>query len=223
MHRLFKKSRVFETTLRGRSVRAFAGVVLAAATLLFSAAPARAQSIVKQPGNHERYSLELDPHLVAQYADLPFTDAGVGLGMRFSIPFVHNGPISTINNNIGISFGLDWVHFGDDGICNTYGYTQLYPNTCSANELWFPVAAQWNFFLTRVISVFGEFGLSPHWSSWGYAGPCAGGGTCEYHTSHLDMFEPVVWGGGRFLFSRKLGMTVRLGWPYISVGMSILL
>lgn len=192
---------------------------LVTALLLLVATPAAAQSIIKQPGNHTNYSLELDPHIVAQYADVPFSNGGLGLGVRFSIPFVQNGPITTINNNIGISFGFDWVHFWDDGVCNHY--TQFYPETCSATELWFPVAAQWNFFLTRVISVFGELGLSPHWASWGYSGPCDAG-TCEYHTSHTDFFEPVIWGGGRFLFGRSAGMTVRLGWPYISVGASIL-
>ena len=198
--------------------------VLATGAALLSSTPAHAQSIVKQPGNHPNYGLELDPHLVAQYADLPYTSAGVGVGVRLSIPFVQNGPISSINNNIGITFGMDWAHFGDDGLCHGYGYAPYYPETCNANELWFPVAVQWNFFLTRIISVFGELGLSPHYTSFGYDGPCdpAVGGTCAYRTHNLDLFEPVFWGGGRFLFSRSVGLTVRLGWPYISVGASIL-
>jgi hypothetical protein len=196
---------------------------LATTTFLLFAAPAHAQSIIKQPGNHPDYGLELDPHLVAQYADVPYTNAGIGVGMRFSIPFVKNGPITTINNNIGISFGLDWAHFGDDGLCHGRGYAPFYPNTCNGDEVWFPVTAQWNFFLTRIISVFGEFGLAAHYTSWGYDGPCdVGGGNCTYHTHNLDLFEPVFWGGGRFLFSRKAGLTVRLGWPYLSVGASIL-
>jgi hypothetical protein len=203
-----------------------AGLFCACATtsLLLVAAPAHAQtSVIKQPGNHPNYAFELDPHLVAQYGDLPYTDAGVGVGVRFSIPFVKNGPITTINNNIGISFGVDWAHFGSDNICNGRGAAPFFPNSCSADEVWFPVTAQWNFFLTRVISVFGEAGLAAHYTSWGYEGPCQnGGGTCDYHTHNLDLFEPVFWGGGRFLFGRMAGMTVRLGWPYISVGASIL-
>jgi hypothetical protein len=35
--------------------------------------------------------------------------------------------------------------------------------------------------------------------------------------------DAVFFAGGRFLFSDNLGLTVRLGWPYASVGMSILL
>jgi hypothetical protein len=159
---------------------------------------------------------------LAQYGNLPYTNDGLGVGVRFSVPFVHNGPISTINNNIGMSFGLDFVSFGYDGQCNGRGNPDFYTSDCSATELWFPVTAQWNFFLTKIISVFGELGLSAHYARWNYEGPCNSGGDCRFHASYLNLFEPVLWGGGRFLFSRNAGLTVRLGWPYISVGASIL-
>jgi hypothetical protein len=189
--------------------------VLVLAALISVATPARAQSIIKQPGNHTPYGLELDPHLLAEYGNTPYADGGFGLGLRFSIPFVHNGPVPQINNNIGISFGIDWAHFGSDGRCNG-------ADSCSADELWFPVTGQWNFFLTKIISVFGEFGLAANYTHWSSEGPCGNGGTCNYGSSHVDLFEPVAWAGGRFLFGRNAGLTVRLGWPYISVGASIL-
>src|SRR5262245_31213195 len=73
---------------------------------LFSSRTASAQ--IKQPGAHPDYSLELDPHLVIQHAHGPFfDDEGIGFGLRASIPFVRNGPIPQINNNMGISFGGD--------------------------------------------------------------------------------------------------------------------
>jgi len=195
---------------------------LAFATLSWFATPARAQSIIKQPGDHPNYGFELDPHILAQYGNLPYTDDGFGLGVRFSIPFVHNGPITTINNNIGISFGLDAVFFGGDNFCNGRGNPDFAPTGCGATELWFPVTGQWNFFLTPIISVFGEVGLAAHYARWNYSGPCNGGGDCTYHSSYLNLFEPVFWGGGRFLFGRSAGLTVRLGWPYVSVGASLL-
>ncbi len=195
---------------------------LAFATLAWFAAPARAQSIIKQPGNHPNYGLELEPHVLAQYGNLPYTNDGFGLGLRLSIPFVQNGPISTINNNIGISFGFDAAFFGNDAPCDGRGNPDFYVDNCGATELWFPVTAQWNFFLTRIISVFGEVGLSAHYARWDYSGPCNAGGDCTYHASYLNLFEPVIWGGGRFLFGRNVGLTVRLGWPYISVGASFL-
>jgi len=190
-------------------------------TLLACSAPAGAQ-IIKQPGNHPNYGFELEPHLLAQYTRTPFADDGIGVGLRASIPFVHNGPVPKINNNIGISFGMDFVHFGYDGVCNGRGYVYFYADNCSAYELWFPVTGQWNFFLTPVISVFGEFGLAARYSRWEYTGVCVNGGACDAHASNLDLFEPVLWGGGRFLFAKSAGLIVRLGWPYVAVGASIL-
>jgi hypothetical protein len=189
---------------------------------LLVAGPLKAESIIKRPGDHQSYAFELDPHLLAQYSRLPYGGEGFGLGLRFSIPFVHNGPVPKINNNIGISFGMDFATFGDDGRCHGYGNPDFFTDHCGATTLWFPVTGQWNFFLTPVISVFGEFGLAARYSRWWYEGPCNNGGDCSYSAHQTDFFEPVFWGGGRFLFGKTAGLTVRLGWPYISVGASIL-
>jgi len=81
---------------------------------------ARAQSIVKQPGNHANYTVEIEPHLAFQWADRIGAGDGLGAGARFNIPFMHNGPISTINNSMGITFGLD-LTFGDGGAGWCYG------------------------------------------------------------------------------------------------------
>ena len=61
-------------------------------------------------------------------------------------------------------------------------------------ELWFPVAMQWNFWLTRVISVFGEPGFAVVHRRWDddlYCG--AGPGLCDNDDTD---FEFVFWGGG---------------------------
>jgi len=93
------------------------GVFLALLCLFF-AHDAGAQ--IKQPGAHADYSLEVDPHLVVQHARGPFfDDEGLGLGLRLSIPLVRNGPIDTINNNMGISFGGDIAFFGTDFGCRS--------------------------------------------------------------------------------------------------------
>ena len=78
---------------------------------------------------------------------------------------------------------------------------------------------QWNFFLTDVISVFGEPGIAISNYSW-ESDFCDGPG-CE--GSDTD-FEPFVfWAGARFLLGDTVGIVVRLGTPYISVGVSFLL
>jgi hypothetical protein len=188
----------------------------------FALAPVAAAQI-KEPGNHPDYRFELEPHLVAQYDRTPYyNDAGVGVGLRVAIPFVKNGPVPSINNNIGITFGMDFVYFGDDDGCRRLGGQPYFPDRCNGSNLWFPVTGQWNFFLTPVISVFGEFGLAVQYVHRGFTGVCPDGTTCTSHSNDLNPVEPVFWGGGRFLFGRTAGLTVRLGWPYISVGAAIL-
>ena len=76
-----------------------------------TAKEARAQeSIIKRPGDHPNYSIEIERHLLAALF-LTRAGDGVGLGGRFTIPIVKNGFISSINNNVGIGFGLDWAHY----------------------------------------------------------------------------------------------------------------
>lgn len=210
----------------------FCRVLLTSLQVLTLCGVAEAAGIIKEPGQHPHYTVELEPHFVLTWNWLPHSSQdGLGIGVRASIPLFHNGPIDTINNNMAITFGLDWAH--SSGYCGPPGrpppgyppdYYYYYDNNnCSANSYWLPVALQWNFFLTDVISVFGEPGLAIVHDRWSQLDPCPpGGGFCEYGHSETSIF-PVLWGGARFLFSDKVGVTVRLGVPSISAGLSILL
>jgi hypothetical protein len=184
--------------------------------------PALAGAQIKQPGAHQRYGVELDPHVLIQHSDLPVGDEGYGFGFRASIPFMHNGPIGRINNSIGISFGADFAFFGDEDVCRRRG-ADFFVEDCDAMSVWIPVTAQWNFYFSKVVSVFGEPGLAFQYESWSLDGPCNTGGDCSIDESDVDPIEPTFWVGGRFLFADRFGLTVRLGYPSMSVGMSILL
>ena len=199
--------------------------------LLALCATAEAAGIIKEPGKHPHYSVELEPHFVLTWNWLPHhSQDGIGVGIRASISLFHNGPIGTINNNMAIAFGLDWAH--SSAYCGPPGrpppgyppnYYYYYDYNCSANSYWLPVALQWNFFLTDIVSVFGEPGLAIVHDRWSQLAPCPPGGAfCEYGHSDTTVL-PVLWGGARFLFSDTLGVTVRLGVPSISAGLSILL
>jgi hypothetical protein len=168
--------------------------------------------------------VELEPHALVQWVDEPFGDAGFGLGFRAAIPFFHNGPIQKINNNMGIGFGLDWAHFGED---NCYwgpfrpgpGFVGYYE--CSGNQIWFPVYMQWNFFLTDIISVFGEPGFAVRHESLDFGGVVCGPGIdCDRSNTRVRL---IFEGGGRFLFGETIGLTVRIGYPFLTVGASFLL
>jgi hypothetical protein len=164
--------------------RFFAGAVALGA--LAVSAPARAdEMVIKFPGLHPSYIFEAEPHaLLAPYADwLP------GVGFRGTVRVLHNGFIPSINNSIGVGFGADWV---DKGV-------------------WIPVVMQWNFWLSRRWSVFGEPGVSIR----------AGEGLKGKHDDHLGILG--LWAGGRFHFTDRVTLTMRVGRPTFSVGVSFLL
>jgi hypothetical protein len=197
-------------------------VIGSSAALLLSFLPALASAQIKRPGAHPKYSVELEPHLVVDWDDHHWDDDLLGVGLRATIPFLDNGPISSINNNMGIGFGLDWAHSNDAG-CGWWWWDRKYrwAGDCSADVFLLPVVVQWNFWLTPIISVFGEAGLEiERWSvSWDDPG-CPG--DCDRSKTEIN---PVFWGGGRFLFGADstVGGVVRIGWPYLSLGVGILI
>jgi hypothetical protein len=199
------------------------GMAALAAAALWSG---DASAQIKQPGAHPQYSVEIEPHLLLQWANRPWGNEGWGPGVRVNVPLMHNGPIDTINNNMAIGFGFDWAHFGD--LCR-YWWGRRWNDRprdldCSADVFWFPVVLQWNFWLTPVISVFGEPGLAIEHTRFRWEAYCEGSvtRTCDYDGSDTDL-ELVFWGGARFMFSDSVGATVRVGTPYISAGINFLL
>jgi hypothetical protein len=187
-----------------------------------------AQAQIKSPGAHNKYAVELEPHFVLQWENRPIHDDGIGLGLRATIPFLDNGPISSINNNMGIGFGLDWVHYSSHG-CGWWWYGRYrfggpgWWDNCSANSFHLPVVLQWNFFLTPIISVFGEAGFGVHHWSVSFDNCATGPGyDCDYSDTELEF---LFWGGGRFSFGEKspISAIVRIGYPYISAGIGIML
>jgi hypothetical protein len=69
-----------------------------------------------------------------------------------------------------------------------------------------PVVLQWNFWLTRHWSVFGEPGLVV---------------SSEPSSNHVVW--PTIAAGGRFHLADRLAITARVGLPSVSLGLSLLL
>ncbi|MCB9589458.1 MAG: hypothetical protein H6718_28855 [Polyangiaceae bacterium] len=208
----------------GNLTKTIAATAVAAAVLALPNL-ASAESVIKRPGAHPDYSFELEPHLVFQWDNRWGSDDGLGPGVRFNIPFLDNGPISKINNNMAIGVGLDLTLGSND--CRWYYGGRGVPwdnrNDCNVTEVWLPVVLQWNFFLTDIISVFGEPGLGFVHRSYDWEFYCNGanGQICEFDDTKNEL-EFVFWGGARFQFSDMVGLTVRLGTPYVSVGANFL-
>lgn len=188
------------------------------ASLVFLAEPARADLVIKKPGDHPKYVVELEPHgdivlfhpgyglygnrayyydcgkgqrCLAYYDSPGFSDPEFGAGFRASIKLMDPGFVPSINDAIAITFGVDVTNCR---FCATgYGFS-----------LWTPVALQWNFFLTDKWSVFAELGVNPRTEGF-------------YHHVYFDFMGEL---GGRFHFTDRVALTMRLGYPFISVGAS---
>jgi hypothetical protein len=202
-------------------------VLVAAAGTAALLATQAANAQIKQPGAHPDYSVELEPHFVLDWARHYgwSRNEAIGLGLRATIPFLDNGPISSINNNMGIGFGLDWTHNGS--ACDRYPWRRErdWRYDCTVDNFHFPVVVQWNFWLTPIVSVFGEAGLDVVHTRWSWEF-CdnwdSRWGSCDGSDTDVNF---AFWGGGRFLFgaNSNVGGVVRLGWPYISLGIGILI
>ena len=111
--------------------------------------------------------------------------ADLGIGVRIDIPIVPEGLLLNARDDLAISPGFDLLF--DDG------------------DLWIgiPVALQWNFYLSGEWSLFPEIGfallLGEHHRGRG-----------RDHDLGVDFLLAV---GGRWHFSERNALVLRVGWP----------
>ncbi len=188
--------------------------------LVCSSQPAFAQSTIKRPGARAAYSFEAEPHLLAGLFDPPGFGGGNGwgLGFRGSVELLEIGFIPKLNNSIALGFGVDWLRY--DGWSGPRGYCQesftgpagvpictRVPGAGGDIDYFFvPVVMQWNFWLHRQWSVFGEPGVAMY-----------------VEEGDVDFTPFVLYAGGRFHFTDRITLTMRLGYPTFSLGVSFLL
>jgi hypothetical protein len=190
---------------------------------------AHADDTIHRPGDHPHYVVELEPHGLVGWA-AQWGDTGVGIGGRISVNLTHDGLIRKINNSVAIGFGLDWVHYSATG-CS---YDPRFPNDCygngyyaSADFFQFPVVMQWNFYVARHWSVFGEPGIYVYHGVYNSPNqPCNGPGlpACgsygDYYGSETGI-GPAFWAGARYHFNDTVALTMRLGYPeLLTIGVS---
>ena len=185
--------------------RPLVSLVLAGAAF-FLAQPAAGQSIFRQRGQHAN-QIEIEVHGtfgLNYYGRGGGGGFGFGGGARVGIPLLDNGPIPSINNSLALSLGADLLYntydCGGGGTRNACVYFTLIPE----------IMAQWNLYLTPILSVFVEAGVAPVISFGSSADPF--------------FFYPGVAIGGRVHFkggTRLPALTVRLGFPVgLTVGIS---
>ena len=196
--------------------RLLAAVAFAAVTAVGTSA--EAQSIIKNPGDHPDYKVEIEPHVNFGWASR-WASNGYGAGARFSIPIVKNGFVPSINNSVAISFGLDYLRYS-----GCYYSDKKFANTdfgCGASFLILPVAMQWNFWLSPKWSVFGEPGLYVYHGLYDDFCDSRFGNACSQPSRTSVDF--LFHAGGRFHFNDTVALTLRVGYPTVSLGVSFLL
>jgi hypothetical protein len=88
----------------------------------------------------------------------------------------------------------------NDTVAITFGADVfLYRN----DAIGFPVALQWNFY------------VAPHWSVMGEPG-------LEIDAGDGARIHPALWVGGRYHISSSLALTMRVGFPSFSIGLSFM-
>ncbi len=178
--------------------------VVALVPLLFANGARAEESIIKQPDQHPSYFAELDVHGLFAYWGTsagPFSlgrygTAGLGPGFRASFNILKDGFIPKLNDSVAIGVGADLV-FGFDGTVRFIT----------------PVVLQWNFWLTQHWSVFGEPGVAIEFPM---SVPNSIGGEPIY-------VSPALFVGARYNFNDHVTLTMRLGFPMSTFGVSFLL
>lgn len=186
------------------------------AVLAFSRPSSADTVVIKRPGAHPHYAFEVEPHALLGFVDPPGTahGNGFGVGFRGTVELVDNGFIASINNTVGLGFGLDIVHYGRSRVrCTRRGPVDecvAFDDDFSVTNVWLPVVMQWNFWLSENWSVFGEPGLSIRLND------------RDYYDDDIDI-DPTMFIGGRFRLTEAIHLTMRVGHPTFTLGVSFLL
>jgi hypothetical protein len=185
----------------------------------FAASSAQAQMIIRSD-DHPRHRVELEPHGTLTWFAPPgeLGGAGLGGGFRASIT-IADSLIPRVNDSAAISFGGDLVHYFGAGVaagnCAQYVGTgadricvRVAGSTGPGLAILAPIEFQWNFYLTPKWSVFGELGVLP------YLGLMDGPAYTYFSV------VPAVFVGGRYHFNDRASLTMRLGYPFTTIGVS---
>jgi hypothetical protein len=189
-----------------------AALAAAATTLLGPAlglvgdpAAAHAQSIIKQPNEHPDYDVELEPHLnVGFFGPGLYRLSGIGKGRgnrgRFGEPAFGAGFRAT-----PIIVDPGFIKKLNNTVGITFGIDLASCGDSCVNDVQIaiPLGMQWNFYVAEQWSVFGEVG---------------GQFRTDFDEAWPDL---LLQAGGRYHFDESLALTMRVGYPWFSVGLSI--
>ena len=180
---------------------AIAGLV-GSGLVIGTARDASAQTI-KTPSGHPDYRVEIEPHFT-----LALFRSGLFVKWKgdrkkefFGTPGVGGGFRASIE-----VADPAFIKDLNNTVGITFGMDVTSCDVCQNDAvLYFPLALQWNFFFSK------------EWNAFGELGPMI----------RADLGDQVVpdlylQAGGRYLFNDTIGLTLRIGYPFISFGVSFL-
>jgi hypothetical protein len=194
-----------KTTMERGLVRVV-GVGIGLAALALPSVASAQEATMETLREPTAYPIEVEPHFTFG-AENVYGDTGFGAGLRLGVP-VAAGHLGRLPQNLAISFGGDVVHYD-----NCY-----YGAYCSANYLMVPVALQWNVAVARPVSLFLEGGAFMYG---GWFTHCAPGDAGCSPPSDFGLL-PTVALGGRVHLGENVALTLRLGYPTSTLGVSFL-
>jgi hypothetical protein len=189
--------------MTSRSTAWLLALSLAVASLA-PVAPAHADHRIDQPFTGTR-PLQLEFH-----GGLAWYGFGFAGGARFGIPLLHNGFIPSLNNAVYLNFGVDFYFVDDAGRC--------FDTFCEARRYRFamglPVALHWEFYFNDTWSAFAELGVQV------YLPPSLWNGGDFGPREHAGQWVIAAVGGSLHL-GDTVALTLRVGNPYISFGVTL--
>lgn len=173
-----------------------------AALSITAAAPSEAEAQgtdINTPFTGQR-PFQLDVH-----AGFVWRGWGFASGVRFGIPIVNNGFISSINNAVYINFGADFYYL------RCY-YCGRRGNDYYGFGLGFPVSLHWEFYVNDNWSFFAEIGVNI-WLDPAF-----------FDGDPYDPYDGFYWflaaAGASFHVSQNFLLTLRVGIPYVAFGLT---
>ena len=168
-------------------------------------ATARADHQIDQPFTGTR------PFQLEFHGGLAWYGFGFAGGARFGIPLLQNGFIPSLDNAVYLNFGADFYFVDDWGGCAGAGCVD---GRAYRFAMGFPVALHWEFYFNDMWSAFAEIGfqvyLPPSLFHRGYVD----------YTDHIGQWVIAAVGGSLHL-GDVVSLTLRVGNPYISFGVTL--
>lgn len=153
------------------------------------------------------------PFQLEFHGGLSWYGFGFAGGARFGIPIVENGFIPTLDNAVYLNFGGDF-YFVDDRRCRIIRGGAACEVGGYGVAVGFPVALHWEFYFSDTWSAFAELGFQV------YLPPSL------FRDGYVDYYDHVgAWViaavGGSLHLGDVVALTLRVGNPYVSFGITL--